>query len=161
MAGRVSPWDSRFQRSKPLRRETKSFPCINPETGEDVGQEIELTFQEMDEVLQGVSVDKSLDYIERYVRGEDELLTPLGQRVQMSEYLSRVVANLEAIDCGPDPYSPLDWIGVAITWPGTWKQILDWANTFLPNRGPEGNSSRRKRKKVDQDISISSEPTTD
>lgn len=119
---RLSPWDQKYGR-EPKRQETRPFDFD--------GEEYPITLIEADEFDLGLIFDKAQEYVRLYVRdGDDEplkLIAPDMQQVRLSEHQAHNIAGLEVMqvpDEGDAPYSMLDWCGIALRFPETWKAIL-------------------------------------
>ncbi len=141
-----SPWDQEFQAAvKPLARQTKTF------TDERTGWTVTLTLEELDPLTLGVGQDLMAELLRKYVLGENGkpphvLLMPTHppRPVPMSREFCSKLAQLRAMErpedgskwpTGTGPTTDLDWVGIAVTFPQVWLEILEWATSLEADAG--------------------------
>lgn len=132
----VSPWDNAFNR-EPLRKETRDFDLPN-------GKKLTLTLEQMDPLQELAAVDRYQGYVERYIDGTDVLMSPFGERLEVSQQMLGAAATLEGMqrtEKGVKPYTLIDWMGFAQRLSPVWRQITQFADSFTERTDDgKGNS---------------------
>ena len=103
-----------------------------------------LTFRRPDPLALATYLEQSMEWARDYAEG---VPTPDGDVVVLPESQWNLIGTLMACEVsaeGNDPYTNVDWIGVAKRYPSAWFQIIGWlpevTQLELP-RDAAGNSA--------------------
>ena len=120
---RLNPWDAQYKRPE---RRTVTVAFTEP-------VEWAVTLREPSELDRARIVDQHQEWLETYVTGAGDqpplpLLTPDGQTVTVANPILYCFACLSAMQipaAGEEPYSLLDWVGIAEKFPAAFRELAD------------------------------------
>lgn len=140
---KINPWLAAAAPLDEPKPQTKTFKLIptKPEPGQPDAGELEISLLTLDDELYQYEVaDRYEDYVSRYLepaegREPEQLIAPRVGPIKATRALCRTVATLQVMEelAGGEPYSLLDYAGLARRFRPTFRAIAAWASEL--NKG--------------------------